>query len=106
MGIYSILNKVLTSGGDVFCDRSCVHMIFLFYCLAGCSGVGVSVFAYKYDRYAWYWIFAVAGGVCAGANSFIGCCCQNIKRRVKNRFGDLEIGEEMALPMMTKPHKR
>lgn len=92
---------------DGFCNLKCYHIeVLLHFLAAGCSGVGVSVFAYKYDRFVWYWIFAVAGGACAGANSFIGCCCQNIKRRVKNRFGDLEIGEELALPMKTKPHKR
>lgn len=85
----------------------CIYIdVYSLWISAGCSGVGVTIFAYKYDRYVWYWIFAVAGGACAGANSFLGCCCQNIKRKVKSRFVDLELGEEMALPMKTKLHKR
>nr|XP_022325461.1 uncharacterized protein LOC111125694 isoform X2 [Crassostrea virginica] len=60
---------------------------------AGCSGVGTSIYSYKYDINVWYWIFAVGGGACAGMNSFIGCCCQNIKRKVKHGLDDLGLGE-------------
>nr|XP_022325460.1 uncharacterized protein LOC111125694 isoform X1 [Crassostrea virginica] len=79
---------------DGFCHLRCYHIeVLLHFIAAGCSGVGTSIYSYKYDINVWYWIFAVGGGACAGMNSFIGCCCQNIKRKVKHGLDDLGLGE-------------
>ncbi|XP_062593554.1 uncharacterized protein LOC134255031 [Saccostrea cucullata] len=87
--LFTIFVAVESKG---YCHLKCYHIeVLLHFISFGSSGVGVTIFAYKHNREVWYWIFAVAGGACAGGNAFLGCCCQNIKRRVKDRFGALDL---------------
>ncbi|XP_048754994.1 uncharacterized protein LOC125665988 [Ostrea edulis] len=99
---WTILVIVVAVETDGFCNLKCYHVeVLLHFISFGCTGVGVSIFALRHNREVWYWIFAVGGGACAGANAFIGCCCQNVKRRVEDYIGDMQgVGDGIGNPKL------